>query len=148
LNFAGVDAIVETAKPDDTEMYHYEEAIEQVSGVWTAVWKQISNFTEEQLAARVVAATQAKWNELRATRNAKLVAADHVVTRHRELLELGNEPYSVDGVFCPTLLTQVLVYKNQLRDFPDTVTDIDNVTWPIDPYYQNWESSKQGYLNK
>lgn len=127
LDFAGVDKVIEVAKPEDTvDTVFVDGGIQNINGQWTQTWNSIPKYTEEQI-------TQIKWDELRKERNSILLQMDKVLIKHKELIELGYKPFEVDGVFSQEMYLDILNYKNKLRDLPNTVTDINNVVWPSNP---------------
>lgn len=76
----------------------------------------------EDAAKRAVAEVQLveqKWASLRDTRNRMLKDSDWTQLNDTTLTMEMRQAYSA--------------YRQQLRDLPQTVTDINNVTWPTPP---------------
>jgi hypothetical protein len=136
LAFAGVDAIAETEKPEDTDTVRYVETISQVDGTWTSVWSEESLYTEEELAERAAAEVTAKWNDLREERNGKLEAVDKDLIASTELKKIGRLPFSSDKVYSEVLEHALYEWKQKLRDFPETVENIDSYSFPDDPRHE------------
>jgi hypothetical protein len=136
LAFAGVDTIVETEKPDDTDTVRYVETINQVDGTWTSVWNEESIYTEEELAERATAEVTAKWNDLRKERNGMLEAVDKDLTVSTELKKIGRLPFSSEKVYSEVLENALYEWKQKLREFPETVENIDSYSFPDDPRHE------------
>lgn len=99
-----------------------------VDSVWVRTWVQSDKFTAEELQAMDAQKTADKWVQLRDARNEKISECSWIIERHRDQKDAG----------LPTSITEQeygawLLYRQQLRDFPPTVTDIDNVQWPSAP---------------
>lgn len=77
-------------------------------------WSKV--VTKEQRDAEAVAA---KLNAFALERSSRLAATDWVILRNLET----NEP----------IPEAWLAYRQALRDLPETVTDYDNVEWPVKP---------------
>lgn len=72
--------------------------------------------------------TDELWDALRAQRDARLTATDWLVQRHAEELALG-----LDTTLTPEQHTDLLTYRQALRDLPESTTDPTNPTWPEAP---------------
>lgn len=142
-NFANVDGVVEVEKPQDTALKVFvDDGVKKSDKDWKQTWKEVDRYTPEQMSAMEKDRAQKLWDTFRAERNSRLTEMDNVLTRHKELIELGNEPFSSDSVFSRELYLDILKYKNELRDLPTKITDTENVDWPINPlnnilFYKN-----------
>lgn len=65
------------------------------------------------------------WDALRAERDGMLMATDWLVQRHAEELALG-----LDTTLTPEQHTDLLTYRQALRDLPENTTDPTNPNWP------------------
>jgi len=146
LDFANVDRVVEVDKPDDTDavVYVYGDIV-HVNDVWTQQWNATPRYSDEELSLLNQSKIDAKWDNLRNQRNAILSDMDVEITRNNELIKLGYTPYSGPGVYDDLFINAILQYKEQLRQLPSTVTDIDNVIWPVSPFHV-YDTYKDQYL--
>lgn len=135
LDFAGVEKVELTEKTADTELQYYVDGgVENIGGVWTQVWKAVDKYTPEELQQIEQGKVDAKWNDLRTTRNLLLVEMDNAIARSNELVDLGYEPYSRPGVYDRNFILEIMKYKEELRNLPENTTDINNVVWPVSPW--------------
>lgn len=126
LNFANIDTVLEVEKPKDTEWVEYipgELVLED--NQWKTSWVSRSKFTEEQVTAK-------KWSQLREERDKKLNKIDLIILKDAEMKALGKKPYSEDGVYSYSAILDLIKYKQELRNFPSTISDINNIMWPFD----------------
>lgn len=65
------------------------------------------------------------WGTLRAQRDTRLATTDWLVQRHAEELALG-----LDTTLTPGQHTDLLTYRQALRDLPANTTDPANPEWP------------------
>lgn len=68
------------------------------------------------------------WDALRAERDGLIAATDWLVQRHAEELVL-----ELDTTLTPEQHTDLLAYRQALRDLPETTTDPTNPEWPNEP---------------
>jgi hypothetical protein len=61
-------------------------------------------------------------------RNMRLNSTDWLVSRHTEEKLLGMSPTLSESQF-----TNLLTYRQQLRDITNQYTTLDNVIWPVNP---------------
>lgn len=64
-----------------------------------------------------------------AARDTLLQSSDYMVVRHRDELDAGLPTTLTDAQY-----SQLLAYRQSLRDFPETV-DFDNIVWPTPPSF-------------
>lgn len=133
LDFAEIDIVIETEKPEDTDEFRHELLIEKENNVWKQIWKKIPNYTEEQIIEKNKIKEQNKWEEFRKKRNDILIQMDHEINRDKELSLLGFEPFSIKGAYNSNLILSIIEYKQKLRELPEKILDIDNVLWPECP---------------
>jgi hypothetical protein len=101
-----------TASPTDTESYSQEIYARSIAGEFGPIGEYVSPLTQEQL-------TEMEWAALREKRDQLLYQTDWT--------QLPVNPLTTEQ---KALWEN---YRQQLRDLPDTVTDIDNVVWPTPP---------------
>lgn len=101
-----------TASPTDVESYSQEIYARAIAGDFGPVSEYVSPLTQEQI-------TEMKWAALREERDRLLYQTDWT--------QLPVNPLTAEQ---KALWEN---YRQQLRDLPDTVTDIDNVVWPTPP---------------
>lgn len=101
-----------TASPTDTESYSQEIYARAIAGEFGPIGEYVPPFTQEQL-------TELKWAALREERDRLLYQTDWTQLPVNPLT--AEQKVSWEN------------YRQQLRDLPDTVTDIDNVVWPTPP---------------
>lgn len=99
-----------------------------VDGHWVQTWTQANKYTEEELAAQEQKKTDDKWLEMRSKRDSAIQDSTWVIERHKEEKELGLATTITDIEYAAWLS-----YRQQLRDFPATITDIDNYALPSEP---------------
>ena len=104
---------------------------------------------EKYVLDRQLAQHDHRLDTVRAMRNALLLKMDTVETKHRNLKEMGISVSSeiTPGVLPDELYMQVLLYKQALRDLPDTIVEgtlFRDIVWPINPI-DNLRASKLTY---
>lgn len=145
-DFAGVDDVIETDAPLDTEYKVFvDDGVRNVNGKWTQTWKEVDRFTGDELKLYEENKLKQKWSLIRSMRNEQLDDLDRVLTKHKEFLELGHLPFSRDGVFSEEMYIDLIKYKQLLRDLPATIANVDNFAWPVIPMV-NIESYKSRYV--
>lgn len=87
-----------------------------VDGNWQQSWGVKEKYSSEELAQLEKEKTDRKWSDLRDERNSKLYESDWT-----QLPDSNVDKQSWAE------------YRQKLRDLPETVTDINNVTWPVEP---------------
>lgn len=101
-----------TASSTDTEDYSREIFNRGINGEFGSITEYVPPFTQEQL-------TEIKWNAIRTRRDQLLYQTDWT--------QLPVNPLTPEQ----KILWET--YRQQLRDLPNTIVDIDHVTWPIPP---------------
>lgn len=96
--------------------------------IWHQTWVQSDRYTAEQLAEMDAQKQAAKWIDMRADRNERLSSCSWIIERHRDQKDAGYTTSISDAEY-----QLWLEYRQNLRDFPATVTDIDNLDWPKAP---------------
>ena len=81
--------------------------------------------TAEQKATE---ALEQAWSALRAERDRRFEATRWLIERHAEELALG-----LDTTLTPEQHTDLLTYRQALRDLPENTTDPNNPEWPETP---------------
>jgi hypothetical protein len=116
-------------KPNETEYVKVSEGTpELIDGKWTQTFVESNKYTEEELVAYEANKLKLKWQEFRHQRDFLLVKSDFVVARHKEQKELQVETMLTEGEYMAWLS-----YRQNLRNLPESVEDIDNVVWPTAP---------------
>lgn len=101
---------------------------EFVNGTWMQTWALVDKYTPEELAQIDADRIEAAWVLMRAKRHEALIRSDWVIQRHKDQKELGVPTSLSDAEYMAWL-----TYRQELRDFPDTVTNIDNYAFPTKP---------------
>lgn len=86
------------------------------------VWKPQTEIDAERKAQA--------WERVRAERDRRIGAVEWVVQRHAEEQALGIETTLTEAQY-----TEVLQYKQALRDVPQDNEDADNINWPPMPEF-------------
>ena len=102
------------------EVYAYDQ--EQIDGGW--VKEGLVAMTDEEVSAHL-APKPLTADQARADRDAKIESVRWRIERHKDELELGNEPLEP--------LDPLLQYVQALRDVPAQVGFPENVEWPVEP---------------
>lgn len=102
------------------EVYAYDQ--EQISGGW--VKEGLVAMTDEEVSAHL-APKPPTAEQARAERDAKIESARWRIDRHKDELELGNDPLEP--------LETLLQYVQALRDVPQQSGFPENVEWPVEP---------------
>lgn len=68
------------------------------------------------------------WNDLRSERDRRLDDTDKLMRRHAEELALG-----LNTTLTPEQHTDLLTYRQALRDLPENTTDPADPVWPVNP---------------
>jgi hypothetical protein len=100
---------------DETKVV-FEVTPLHVEGNWQQSWGVKEKYSSEELAQLEKEKTDRKWSDLRDERNSKLYESDWT-----QLPDSNVDKQSWAE------------YRQKLRDLPETVTDINNVTWPVEP---------------
>ena len=125
----GYVRVFANSAPSETDTTVVAEILPTLQdGVWVQTWAVTDKFTPEELAKHVADQEAQKWVRMRAYRDSALAKSEWVVTRHKEQKELGHPTTINDGVYMSWL-----TYRQQLRDFPTTVTNIDSYALPAPP---------------
>ena len=74
-----------------------------------------------------------KLNAIRIERNKKLNNCDWVIMRDDEQKELIDSGINITRSLTDQQRQDWLQYRQDLRDFPANVTDLDNPNWPTEP---------------
>jgi hypothetical protein len=99
-----------------------------VDGSWVQSWTQADKYTAQELAQQEQTREESKWKVMRSMRDSAIAESTWVLERHKEEKEQGRATSITD-----TDYLNWLIYRQQLRDFPQTVTDINNYTLPTLP---------------
>jgi hypothetical protein len=97
-------------------------------GFWTQTWVGTDRYTAEELAGIDAQKERDKWDVLRSERDGKISDCSWIIERHRDQKDSASALSITEPEF-----QAWLAYRQSLRDFPATVTDIDNVIWPTSP---------------
>ena len=115
--------------PIEDEMKVATEGMPVFDGeIWHQTWVQMDRYSAEQ-TAQIDSQKQAeKWVNMRYARDGKISDCSWIIERHRDQKDAGSPITISEGEY-----QLWLAYRQTLRDFPPTVTDIDNVIWPTPP---------------
>lgn len=117
------------SNPGDNEyQLSVEGTPQEVDGQWVQVFTLQDRFTAEELAAYEAAKTQKQWDVMRDKRDGLIKLCNWIVERHREQVELEIATTITQGQYMAWLS-----YRQVLRDFPATITDINSVRFPTPP---------------
>lgn len=124
----GYVRVLPSTAPDSALSIVTETTPTLVDGQWVQTWNATDRYTPEELAAQDHVKTEQKWAVLRSQRDSALSDSSWVLERHAEEKLLGLPTSISEGQYMAWL-----TYRQQLRDFPSTVNDIDNYTLPTEP---------------
>lgn len=111
-------------KDNTGEVYAYDQ--EQIDGGW--VKEGLVAMTDEEVSAHLAPkplTTEQLADKVRAERDAKIEAMRWRIERHKDEIELGNEPLEP--------LEPLLQYVQALRDVPQQAGFPENTEWPAEP---------------
>jgi len=120
--FIPENALAEVPDWVDKEDYPFlyaEQELNQETQELVWVVKFNESAANQSEAEAEIAAEERKWAELRLERNKKLSACDYT--------QLPDSPFSSEQI------AEWALYRQELRDLPDNVLDIDNAIWPSQP---------------
>ena len=124
----GYVLVLQATSPASDLVVATESAPALVEGSWVQTWASSDRYTAEELASQEQKKTADKWTNMRSERDQALEESAWVLERHREQKEL-NQATSITDIEYAAWLT----YRQQLRDFPATVVNIDNYALPSAP---------------
>lgn len=107
-----------------------------VDGDWTQVedHRGETHFKDDRTPVRIAklgpVPTGLQAHEAPITRKEKLEALKLERTRRLSMTDWTMLP---DVQLHPALVPQFRMYRQALRDLPETVTDLDNIDWPVEP---------------
>lgn len=115
--------------PKETETQRFIEATpELIDGAWVQKWVAEDKYTPDEWQKVLELRESNKWSAMRDKRDVALIKSDWVVARHKEQKEIGQATTISEAEYLAWL-----TYRQELRDFPSIVTDIDNYTLPTAP---------------
>jgi len=121
--------VYHTDPPPVTDTQVSKEILpELVDGLWVKTWAVLDKYTPAELAKYEADKMQDRWTAMRAYRDHALIQSEWVVQRHRDQKELGVATSISDAEYMAWL-----TYRQELRDFPSTVADINNYALPTAP---------------
>lgn len=116
-------------KPTADEYHEIIEVYPSFDGAnWIQTWEIRERFTEEERQTYDAEKLATKWVNLRAERDERIKDSDWLVSRHRDQVDAGITPTLDNATY-----QGWLVYRQELRDLPDAITDPYNVNWPSKP---------------
>jgi hypothetical protein len=107
----GVYEATETPRPAYDYTKNVSETFQEIGGQWTQVWQELLA-TSDEMAQRLAA----QWEDVRAERNRRLASCDWT--------QLADA--SVNAAAWT-------IYRQALRDLPQTQADPFNIVWPTSP---------------
>lgn len=125
----GYVQVLPNSAPRETDTQKPVEILpEMVDGVWVQMWVMVDKYTPQEWEVELAKREAAKWERMRSERQDALNKTEWVVQRHKEQKELGIATSISDAEYMAWL-----TYRQELRDFPSTVTDINNYALPTAP---------------
>jgi len=95
---------------------------------WIETWVFEDRYTPEELTKYNSDKVQNQWDSMRDKRDGAIKESSWIIERHREQLELGVNTTITNGEYLAWLS-----YRQELRDYPQTITDINSVRLPNKP---------------
>jgi hypothetical protein len=115
--------------PSEDKMKVVTEGVPVLNGdVWVQTWVQSNKYTAEQLEKIEAQNHTAKWLNMRIERDERISSCSWIIERHREQKDAGRQTSISDGEY-----SLWLEYRQNLRDFPASISDINNLNWPKSP---------------
>lgn len=125
----GYRRVYPAAKPDNTELTIITETTPMlVDGILVQAWIQTDRYTAEEISKIEAEKEALAWVNLRNQRDGLIKESNWIIERHRDQKELGVPTTITDGQYLAWLH-----YRQELRDLPENVVDINNVTVPASP---------------
>jgi len=124
----GYVRVMEATSPASETVVAVESTPILVDGSWIQSWTQSARYTDEELAAQEQEKIDYKWINMRSKRDEALAESTWVLERHKEEKELELETSITETEYLAWL-----TYRQQLRDFPSTISNINAYTLPTKP---------------
>lgn len=125
----GYVKVLNGSVPVPTDIQVVEEVTPTFNGQsWVRTYELQDKYTAEELVEVNKKKTQDKWVAMRDERDERIKSSDWILDRHADQKAMG-----VNTTFTDQEIGLWLQYRQELRDLPSTITDIDNIQWPSKP---------------